>query len=217
VHISERGLQLIEGFEGFSSSPYWDPYGRVWTRGYGETEGITRSSPRISHAAAEARLRRLIETRYEWAIAGLGVQLNQNQWDALCSFAWNLGAGIFTGNLRAALTGHRWAQAARLMLAYDHAGGQVLPGLRHRREVEASLFLRPAEAYMPADEARWCREFDQLHNKHTPWAALRRRVLVRVMTRRRQTIWKLAQQESDGWARLNRGARYHALLIRTKG
>jgi lysozyme len=142
-HISVRGLHLIEGFEGFGSCPYWDPYGRVWTRGYGETEGIGGNSPCVSRAQGENNLRYLVEARYEWALRGLGVSLNQNQWDALCSFVWNLGAGIFTGGLRADLQSRQFYAASRIMLQYDHAGGQVLEGLRRRRQEEMALFLTP--------------------------------------------------------------------------
>jgi GH24 family phage-related lysozyme (muramidase) len=151
MHISARGLALIEGFEGFSSTPYWDPFGNVWTRGYGETEGISQTSPAISRAQAEENLRWRIEHRYEWALRGLNVPLNQNQWDALCSFAWNLGAGIFTGNLRAALQRREWLVASRIMLQYVHAGGVVLPGLVRRRQAEMRLFLTP----VVTDEPLW--------------------------------------------------------------
>jgi GH24 family phage-related lysozyme (muramidase) len=217
MHVSPAGLRLIEGFEGFSSTPYWDPYGAVWTRGFGETEGISASSAAISYAQASARLRALIEARYEPAVNLLGVELNQNQFDALCSFVWNLGTGIFTGELRQALVDRRWALVAQLMLAYDHAGGQVLAGLKRRREAEAQLFLTAPRPYWPVDEARWEREYDRLARQRGPWAALRRRVLRRVMTARRKAIWRAARPEGpEGWKRANRRARYEALLARTE-
>jgi GH24 family phage-related lysozyme (muramidase) len=214
MHVSDAGLRLIEQFEGFSSRPYWDPYGRVWTRGYGETEGITGRSPAIGQQQAQQHLRQLIEQRYEWALRDLHAELNQNQWDALCSFAWNLGAGIFTGGLRAALQGHRWVEAAVAMQAYDHAGGQVLEGLKRRRQLEAQLFLRGPASYMPPDEARWEHEYDQLAHRRGIPASIRRRVLRRVMTRRRKLIWTLAQH--TGWQQLDRAARYRQLLTRTE-
>jgi lysozyme len=149
MHISAAGVRLIAGFEGFGSCPYWDPYGHVWTRGFGETEGITRGSPCISRATGETRLRYLVEARYEWAIRGLGVALNRHQWDALCSFAWNLGAGIFQGTLRYDLQHRQFYPAASMMLQYDHAGGQVLEGLRTRRLAEVRLFLAPERRPAP--------------------------------------------------------------------
>ncbi len=38
IQVSDHGVKLVADFEGFSSCPYWDPYGRVATRGYGETD-----------------------------------------------------------------------------------------------------------------------------------------------------------------------------------
>ena len=214
MHISTAGLRLIENFEGFSSVPYWDSYGGVWTRGYGETEGIGPHSPFISRAQGEQNLKRLVETRYEYAIRNLGVQFNQNEWDALCSFVWNLGAGIFQGHLGDLLKAHDFQGFADAMLAYDHAGGVVLQGLKTRREMERELFLRPGSTpYVPADEARWISEYDHLPRNRP----IRRRVLKRVMTARRKEIWRLAEHQQDGWHVLNREARYHALAARTGG
>lgn len=217
MHISPNGLRLIESFEGWSSAPYWDSFGRVWTRGYGETEGITAGSPRLTRAQGQANLKHLVETRYEPAIRALDVKLNQNEWDALCSFVWNLGPGILDGVLGDRLRKGDRVGFANAMLAYDHAGGTVLAGLRSRRERERHLFLTAAPAYVPADEARWEREFDALKRKRSPWAVLRRRVLVRVMAARRKDIWRLAEAKANGWETLNRYWRYAALRERTGG
>jgi lysozyme len=216
MHISRAGLKLIEEFEGWSSGPYWDPYGRVWTRGYGETEGIGPHSRHLTRGQGETNLRRLIERRYEWAIADLGVALNQNQWDALCSFVWNLGAGIFTGGLRTALLRREWGAAATRMLQYDHAGGVILEGLRRRRKLEADLFLRPiAEiGWRPPDEIRWEEQYDQLLHSRSPWAWARRQVLRHYMHRRAVEIVKVAG--IDDWDERNRKARLQALMARTR-
>lgn len=148
MHISDNGTRFIAGFEGFSSTPYWDSYGKVWTRGFGETEGISRSSPAISRQEGERRLRRLVEQRYEWAVNELSPS-TQDAYDALCSFAWNLGAGIFKGNLRDALMRHDYARAGDIMLQYDHAGGVRLAGLTRRRRAEVDLMRRGRAAPAP--------------------------------------------------------------------
>lgn len=222
MHISTNGLHLIEQFEGWSSCPYWDPYGRVYTRGFGETEGITANSRCISRAEGEANLKRLVEERYEWALNELGVPLGQNQWDALCSFVWNLGAGIFKGtNVGAALRKKEWGNAADCMLAYDHAGGQVLEGLRTRREQEVQLFLRrdsapPTPPYFPEDERRWESEWIHLKGVRT-WKAHQRRVaLKRAMIERRKAIWHVATTQRHGWSIMNRYHRYMLLKEYTK-
>jgi lysozyme len=166
-HIDHAGLVLIEGFEGFSSCPYWDAYGRVWTRGYGETEGISQGSPCISRAFGEANLKSRVERFYEWAIRGIGVTFNQHEWDALCSFAWNLGAGIFTGSLRTSLQHHN----PYPLLAYDHAGGVVLEGLARRRRAEVAFFLAPEPKVKPS-RAQLLKERAELRadlKRHACW------------------------------------------------
>jgi lysozyme len=218
MHISSNGLLLIERFEGFSSHAYWDSYGRVWTIGFGQTEGITGYTRPISRAQGTANLRHLVEERYEPAIRNLGVDFNQNQWDALCSFVWNLGPGILEGSLGEQLKAHDFQAFADSMLAYDRAGGVVLQGLKTRREAERALFLQPAVlswAYVPADEVSWEIAFDNLRGKRTALANIRRALLVRKMTARRKLIWRLA--ERGGWKIENRYNRYLALRARTGG
>jgi len=152
-HIDAAGLHLIEYFENSDQPeycPYYDEYGRVWTIGFGQTEGVTRYSRCISHAQAEANLQYLVETRYEWGINALGVPLTQNERDALCSFSWNLGAGIYEGTaVGYFLRTRQFYAATRVMLQYDHAGGVVLPGLKTRREAEVRLFLTPEPVVHP--------------------------------------------------------------------
>lgn len=145
-HIDAAGLHLIEGFEGYSRCAYWDPFGRVYTVGFGQTNLFGRSVPSgfcfANRGAAEANLRYSVESEYEWALRPLNVT-TEHEWDALCSFAYNLGAGIFTGSLREHLQRHELRAAGDEMLGYDHAGGQVLEGLRIRREAEVRVMLEP--------------------------------------------------------------------------
>lgn len=228
MHVSSRGLALIEGFEGFSSAPYWDSYGRVWTRGFGETEGIHQGSNDISRAEGTANLKSRLERFYEPSIRALGVDFDQNQWDALCSFAWNLGAGIFTGSLRSALQGREWARAAGMMRGYDHAGGVVLAGLQRRREEEMRLFLTPGKrpdplAVLPDAERRLVNTYDH-YVKHP---RLHRHGLVvtrAALVRARKGVWLAAHADmrrglnaQQAWANGKRAARYAILMSRTKG
>jgi lysozyme len=153
-HIDPVGLRLIEGFENVYKAiycPEYDQYGGVWDIGFGQTEGIGPHSACITHAQAEANLRYLVVSRYEWAIRALDVPFNEHEWDALCSFVWNLGAGIFENTtVGADLRGRQYYAATRVMLEYDHAGGVVLPGLKTRREIEVRLFLTPEPKPKPA-------------------------------------------------------------------
>jgi lysozyme len=228
MHISSRGLALIESFEGFSSAPYWDSYGRVWTRGYGETEGIGPDSPHLSRAEATTNLKRLVEDRYEWAIRELGVEFSQDQWDALCSFVWNLGAGIFTGDLRTALQAREWTRAAQLMLAYDHAGGQVLEGLARRRRQEVALFLSHANpvanslSVLTEAERRLANSL-LLYRQHPRLHAHGIRVTHQALVVKRKEVWAAADHEIkagkrpvDAWAFRDRAARYKVLWSLTR-
>ena len=73
---------------------------------------------------------------------------------------------------------------------------------------------RPVD-WFPADEARWEHEFDALKGKKGAWAALRRRVLIRVMKAREVEIRRLATT-AGGWEIMNRRVRYAALTERTQ-
>jgi len=220
MHVSAKGLALIEGFEGFDGCPYWDVYGKVWSRGFGETDwsgdfgGVC-----ISRAEAEANLRRKLAVDFEWAIRDLGVALNQNQWDALCSFVWNLGVGILDQGTPVgdALRARDFHAATQAMLGYVYAGGVVLPGLVTRRQEEVALFDAPVvkpRPYVPADELRWRKEWDQVSGKHTVHAKSVRARLRPLMLKRAHVIEYRAHNERDGWYRLNRQARHYELAVR---
>jgi GH24 family phage-related lysozyme (muramidase) len=157
IHLSHRGAQLIEGFEGFSSCPYWDSAGGVATRGYGETEGIRMGSGCISRSFGERNLIYRAERFYGFAIKRLRTSFNQNEIDAQFSFLWNLGAGIDPPGSSLARGFQRHSCAG--ILSYDHAGGVVLSGLSRRRRAECQRFHEPAHEETPAQRrARLHRE-----------------------------------------------------------
>lgn len=140
--ISSRGVDLIAGFEGFSSKPYRDPVG-VWTIGYGHTTGVSATSKPLSKRQARRLLVREINEHYAPAVAKLDLPLSQGQFDALTSFVFNLGVGAISADtgIGRELRAHRWARAADQMLRWDKAGGRVLPGLTRRRKAERDLFM----------------------------------------------------------------------------
>ena len=75
-----------------------------------------------------------------------GVNFNQNQFDALCSFVWNLGAGSMEWDVGRYCRAGQFLAAGNAMLQYCHAGGVALPGLVRRRQEERVLFLTPVPA-----------------------------------------------------------------------
>lgn len=143
MHISEKGLRLIEQFEGLSLKRYLDSVG-VPTIGYGTTASVVNPVPATcTQAQAEGWLRQYVERECEPAVNGLGVPLNQNQFDALCSLAYNCGPGALSGSIASALHAHDYKAAADALMLFVRAGGQVLQGLVNRRRAERDLFLTP--------------------------------------------------------------------------
>ena len=135
AQIDQAGIDFIKGFEGFSATVYSDVAGFP-TVGYGHKLLPGESYPDgITEAGATALLASDVEP-VSIAVATLAPQCNQNQHDALCSFAYNLGAG----SLRTML-GHGWADVPNQIPRWVHAGGVVVPGLVTRRAAEVALFL----------------------------------------------------------------------------
>lgn len=216
MKLGSRGLHLIESFEGFRSKPYRDAVG-VWTIGYGSTGGVGPGTRPIGRDDAEARLKREVDSTYGAAVNRIP-GLNQNQFDAITSFVYNVGpGGIGTDTgIGRALRSKNWKQAADELLRWDKAGGRSLPGLTRRRQAERKLFLSPVAdplAGFTAAEKRWIKEFDEL--RRTGRNSDRRQVLRRVMTKQRKEIYSAAEKEKNGWNKKNRRRRYNALRDRT--
>lgn len=136
MKTSQTGIDLIKQFEGCVLTAYKCPAG-VWTIGYGHTAGV-KQGQRITAAQAENYLKTDLQayekkvekySRYGW---------NQNEFDALVSFAYNIGS---IDQLTANGTRSR-AVIAEKMLSYNKAGGVILSGLVRRRQAERQLFLK---------------------------------------------------------------------------
>lgn len=145
MQISEKGIALIKQFEGCRLNAYQDSVG-VWTIGYGWTRPVdgvpVRSGMTIKQEVAE----RLLKTglvSYETDVSKLvKVKLTQGQFDALVSFAYNLGArALSTSTLLKKLNAGDYRGAADEFLRWNKAGGKALAGLTRRREAERALFL----------------------------------------------------------------------------
>lgn len=144
--MSAKGVAMVAGFEGFRSAPYRDAVG-VWTIGYGETKGVGPNTPSMTRTHAMDLLRVRLDRDYLAPVlrsaAAAGVKLTQNEADALGSLVYNLGPGILAADrsLGGALRTRDRRRIADAFLAYDKAGGRVLPGLSSRRKRERSVFL----------------------------------------------------------------------------
>lgn len=141
MNIGKRGLDMIKSFEGLELEAYYDAVG-VLTIGYGSTGNHVYLGQEITQQEAEALLIRDL-VRFEDGIARMvKVPLTQNQYDALCSWCFNLGLGALAGStMLRKLNGLDYEGAADEMLRWDKAGGKVLAGLTRRRRAEKALFL----------------------------------------------------------------------------
>jgi len=140
MHISEHGLDLIRRFEGLRLDAYLCP-ARVWTIGYGHTGPDVRRGLSIRPEDAETLLRQDVK-RFEEGVNHVAGACTQGQFDALVSFAYNLGLGALMSSTL--LKRHRAGdyRAATLEFArWVHAGGRKLPGLVRRRAAEAERYL----------------------------------------------------------------------------
>lgn len=135
MKTSSKGIALIKSFEGCRLRAYRDSEG-VLTIGYGHT-GDVKEGQVISQGFAEELLKADL-MRFERNVTRYTpFEMNQNQFDALVSFAFNCGAG----NLKKLVSGRNKDQVARKILEYNKAGGRVLAGLTRRRQAERALFL----------------------------------------------------------------------------
>jgi len=142
MKTSANGVRLICEFEGFRSEAYLDPVG-IPTIGYGFIEGVSLGDTMTQYEAQQRMGREL--QKYERAVMqACKIAPNQNQFDALVCFAFNVGAAGMAGSsvIKALNRGDNKA-AARAFGLWDKAGGRVFAGLTRRRAAEAALFLEP--------------------------------------------------------------------------
>ena len=142
MDIGRLGLNLIKVFEGLSLSAYRCPAG-VLTIGYGHTGDVYEDQV-IDMDEAELLLQQDLEKFEDAVVDVVNVPINQNQFDALVSFTYNIGIGAFRkSTLLNLLNEEKYAEAAEQFLRWTKAGGVVLPGLVRRRIEERKLFLTP--------------------------------------------------------------------------
>jgi lysozyme len=146
VKTSPKGIALITEFEGFRSKAYQDVVG-VWTIGYGFTLGV-QPGDTITKEQAKRRLARELESYEAAVMRACTNEPNQNEFDALVCFAFNVGAsGMAKSSVIKAHNRGDHQAAARAFQLWNKAGGVVYAGLTRRRAAEAALYLTP----MPDD------------------------------------------------------------------
>ena len=143
MKTSQRGIDLIKGFEGCRLVAYKPvPTEKYWTIGYGHYGPDVVPGMKITPGQAEIYLKADL-AKFEKDVDNTGLSLNQNQFDALVSFTYNCGAG----NLKTLIKGRTLPEISEALLKYTKDNSKrVLPGLVRRRNAERALFLTGAPA-----------------------------------------------------------------------
>jgi len=147
MKIDKAGLDIIKNFEGFSNKPYLDQ-ALVPTIGYGTTHygiggrAVTMGDHEISKDVATLLMEDQINATYGRAVNhAVRTTINQNQFDALVSFTYNVGvAGLHASNVLKYINKGKLAEADTQFSHWNHVNGKVDRGLTHRRLLEARLF-----------------------------------------------------------------------------
>lgn len=187
----------IRQFEGFAPTAKWDY--KQNRGGYG-----SRAQPgqTFTREQAESAMRAEADP-----IAARVRQLNPNatpsQVAALVSFGYNLGPGVidrFAPDIQAG----NWAAIAQKMPEYNHAGGEVLPGLTSRRQSEAAMLTgggQPASAAQPVADQRGAMRVQAIKLMANP----------RTADMGKQMLLKLMGNDIKGAAATGRGTTPHAM------
>lgn len=142
--LSRKGAKFIASFEGFRSHPYQDS-GGIWTIGYGHTKGVgPDTKPLRSQRQGRRIMRKDAAPLVDLIRRVTSFPLKQHQLDMLISAGFNMGPGVFNSDRslgQALRTGGPKDVVKALQLYVRDADGDVLAGLRRRRQAEGRVFL----------------------------------------------------------------------------
>ena len=154
MQMSPHGLELLEQWEGFKTTVYKDSaglptigVGHLLTKSELSSGKITINGVPVKYGdgLTEQQVTDLLAQDVQPAAAAVNshvkVSLNQNQFDALVSFAFNVGVGAFTSStLLKVLNQGQYDEVPTQLLRWTRAGGQVVQGLVNRRNNEIKLW-----------------------------------------------------------------------------
>ena len=140
MKTSDKGIGLIKRFEGLRLKAYLCPAGKP-TIGYGHTKDVKLGDVITEKEAEQLLLEDLIVVENE--INKHNLDINQNQFDALVSFVYNVGVGNFRTStlLKKIKTDPNDKTIANEFKRWVYSNGKKLPGLVKRREEEAKLYF----------------------------------------------------------------------------
>ena len=139
MNISQEGLSLIKKFKGCELEAYKCAAG-VWTIGYGSTKGVKEGDSINQEDADKLLMAEMKE--YEGYINNMvEVNLEQNQFDSLVSWVFNLGpSNLKNSTLLKVLNSKDYQGVPAQIRRWNKANGKVLEGLERRRLAESLLF-----------------------------------------------------------------------------
>ena len=146
MSISPSGIDLIRNFESLRLNAYDDGVG-VWTIGYGTTKypnGIrVKKGDTCTLEQAKSYMQHDLKKFEQTVNSAVNVPINQNQFDALVSLAYNIGRTAFEeSTLVKRLNEKNYKAAADQFGLWVNARGKRLQGLVNRRKIEMELFLK---------------------------------------------------------------------------
>ena len=143
MKVSQECVNLVKFFEGFEAKAYLCP-ANVWTIGYGRTKNVKEGDV-VNKRQAERDLLEELEEFGNQVFFAVQVPLEQNEFDALTSWTYNLGVGnLQSSTLLKKLNSGDKNSVPSEMLRWNKAAGKVLAGLTRRREAEAKLWAKAA-------------------------------------------------------------------------
>lgn len=143
MKLSNTALDMIKQHEKLMLNAYMPTPNDVPTIGYGHTKGV-KMGDTITEAEAYALLREDVAWVEDAINTNVSVSLNQNQFDALASLVFNIGATAFRKSTMLRLINQSdFAGAALQFARWNKQKGKVLRGLTKRRAEEAKLFATP--------------------------------------------------------------------------
>lgn len=135
-------VHLIAGFEAFRPMAYKPLPTDPWTIGYGYTGPDVHPGMSWTVAYAWSRLLSRVVDAADAVRALISTPTSQQQFNALVSLGYNVGAGALHGSQILAYHNARlWSHAAAQFPLWDHSGGHVVEGLLTRRIEEQKLYL----------------------------------------------------------------------------
>ncbi|MNE21980.1 Lysozyme RrrD [compost metagenome] len=135
ARLQMRDYRKVPGWQKLDGSP--------WTIGWGHTGSDVHEGLVITALHADKLLAQDLLSAERSVNRYAKVELNQNQFDALVSFTFNLGSGnMSTSTLLKKLNDKDFIGASKEFERWNKAKGKVLNGLTRRRKMEAELFLK---------------------------------------------------------------------------